>query len=451
MFRFDNFLVNHPKFSNTVRDVWRHQIHGNIMYGVVCKLKALKGPFRALRRVQGDVSDNVRGAKEYLEKSQSLFDEFKDDLLLQLVQCCRITYCKAVQVEAAMLDREQNKWVQDGDQCSKVFSVRLILAGRGKGSSNSVLRRNHSNRTGPGKSTIILSKSVRRDRQGIIDLMGFQEGSLPIKYLGVPLTSSRLTTTDCQPLLDKFAQRLAGWNHLTLSFAGRTQVIKSVLSSLHILGFGLHAPKVNHPECGTKDEGVSVERIFGFGLRQAGQPISLGSMVNRYKLRSQTIWEPLPNSASWCWKKASQNQQTYATGTCFSVGDGCTFRLWTDPWHPRGLLLSWFPRGPVITGLPADSLLCTVMHQGQWCWPPSRRVEVQGIVAELPPIGPQPSDVITWKSVATGGMDQDIIWASRRWRGKHLINAASRALLASIVYYIWRERNNRVFSHRIPS
>ncbi|KAL0283504.1 UNVERIFIED_CONTAM: hypothetical protein Sradi_7226300 [Sesamum radiatum] len=92
------------------------------MYGVVRKLKALKGPFRALRREQGDVSDNVRGAKDFLEKSQSLFDEFKDDLLLQLVQCCRITYCKAVQVEAAMLrQRAKLKWVQDGDQCSKVF------------------------------------------------------------------------------------------------------------------------------------------------------------------------------------------------------------------------------------------------------------------------------------------------------------------------------------------
>ncbi|KAL0290880.1 UNVERIFIED_CONTAM: putative mitochondrial protein [Sesamum radiatum] len=71
-------------------------------------------------------------------------------------------------------------------------------------------------RVNPGKSTIILSKSVHRDRQAIIDLIGFQEGSLPIKYLGVPLSSSRLTRTDCQPLLDKLARRLAGWNHLTL-------------------------------------------------------------------------------------------------------------------------------------------------------------------------------------------------------------------------------------------
>ncbi|KAL0455338.1 UNVERIFIED_CONTAM: hypothetical protein Slati_0873000 [Sesamum latifolium] len=85
----------------------------------------------------------------------------------------------------------------------------------------------------PSKSTIILSKAVQRERQSILDLMGFQEGSLPIKYLGVPLVSSRLSVADCQPLLDKINMRLAGWNHLNLSLAGHTQLIKSVLSSLH--------------------------------------------------------------------------------------------------------------------------------------------------------------------------------------------------------------------------
>ncbi|KAL0284382.1 UNVERIFIED_CONTAM: hypothetical protein Sradi_7200000 [Sesamum radiatum] len=85
----------------------------------------------------------------------------------------------------------------------------------------------------PGKSTIILSKSVQRERQRILDIIGFQEGSLPIKYLGLPLTSSRLKVADCQPLIDRLSSRLAGWNHLNLSLAGRTQLIKSVLNSLH--------------------------------------------------------------------------------------------------------------------------------------------------------------------------------------------------------------------------
>ncbi|KAL0292614.1 UNVERIFIED_CONTAM: hypothetical protein Scaly_2582100 [Sesamum calycinum] len=39
-----------------------------------------------------------------------------------------------------------------------------------------------------------------------------------------------------------------------------------------------------------------------------------------------------------------------------------------------------------------------------------------------------------------------LIWASKRWRGPHLINAAFRATLAALVYHLWAERNNRKFS-----
>ncbi|KAL2230830.1 UNVERIFIED_CONTAM: Adenylate isopentenyltransferase 5, chloroplastic [Sesamum indicum] len=41
----------------------------------------------------------------------------------------------------------------------------------------------------------------------------------------------------------------------------------------------------------------------------------------------------------------------------------------------------------------------------------------------------------------------DIEWASRKWRGKHIVNLAYRALLASCVYHIWRARNLRRFEH----
>ncbi|KAL0293020.1 UNVERIFIED_CONTAM: hypothetical protein Sangu_3246300, partial [Sesamum angustifolium] len=75
--------------------------------------------------------------------------------------------------------------------------------------------------------------AVQQQRQQLLDCVGFQEGSLPIKYLGIPLSSSRLTIADCRPLLDKVDTRLAGWNHQTLSYAGRLQLIKSVISTLH--------------------------------------------------------------------------------------------------------------------------------------------------------------------------------------------------------------------------
>ncbi|KAL0455553.1 UNVERIFIED_CONTAM: LINE-1 retrotransposable element O protein [Sesamum latifolium] len=44
-----------------------------------------------------------------------------------------------------------------------------------------------------------------------------------------------------------------------------------------------------------------------------------------------------------------------------------------------------------------------------------------------------------------------IQWASVRWRGKHVANASFRALLASLVYHLWLERNRRIFQNTTRS
>ncbi|KAL0340127.1 UNVERIFIED_CONTAM: hypothetical protein Sradi_4529500, partial [Sesamum radiatum] len=38
-----------------------------------------------------------------------------------------------------------------------------------------------------------------------------------------------------------------------------------------------------------------------------------------------------------------------------------------------------------------------------------------------------------------------INWETRRWRGKHIVNASYRCLLASLTYHVWQERNHRRF------
>lgn len=56
--------------------------------------------------------------------------------------------------------------------------------------------------------------------------------SLPIRYLGLPLTTKSMSKTDYEPLLEKIRNRLASWTCRHLSYAGRVQLIKSVITSI---------------------------------------------------------------------------------------------------------------------------------------------------------------------------------------------------------------------------
>lgn len=65
-------------------------------------------------------------------------------------------------------------------------------------------------------------------------MLGFQEGSLPIKYSGLPLISTRLKKEHCNSLVSRIAVRILNWNAKSLSYAGRLQLVTFVLTSMHI-------------------------------------------------------------------------------------------------------------------------------------------------------------------------------------------------------------------------
>ncbi|KAL0291682.1 UNVERIFIED_CONTAM: hypothetical protein Sradi_7018000 [Sesamum radiatum] len=244
----------------------------------------------------------------------------------------------------------------------------------------------------PSKSTVILSRAVQQERQDILNTLGFQEGCLPIKYLGVPLTASRLTVADCQPILNKITSRLAGWTHLNLSLAGRAQLLKSVLGSLHMYWASVFLlPKsiirvIEQLMRSFLWKGNSGSGLAKVSWAQEDQTSIWVSWVLRYRLRNQPIWTVNISSASWSWRKLVKASILLKEGLDYRVGDGHKFRLWTDLWHPRGPLIHHFPRGPTITGLPVDSRLLSVIHQGHWCWPSASDFDIQRIMDELPPI-----------------------------------------------------------------
>jgi hypothetical protein len=72
------------------------------------------------------------------------------------------------------------------------------------------------------------------------EIMNCATGEWPIKYLGVPVTSSKLHIADWMPVDEKLLKRLDGWKGNALSLGGRHILINSCLSSIPTYYMSMH-------------------------------------------------------------------------------------------------------------------------------------------------------------------------------------------------------------------
>ncbi|KAK6127601.1 hypothetical protein DH2020_038662 [Rehmannia glutinosa] len=66
----------------------------------------------------------------------------------------------------------------------------------------------------------------------ILNLLNFPLGTLPVRYLGVPLAAQRLNVNHYAPLYDRIASYINKWTANSFSYAGRLLLIKSVLQGV---------------------------------------------------------------------------------------------------------------------------------------------------------------------------------------------------------------------------
>lgn len=55
--------------------------------------------------------------------------------------------------------------------------------------------------------------------------MGFPIGSLPMRYLGIPISAKRLHVSDYFSLIGKINKRISSWEARLLSYSGRVELI----------------------------------------------------------------------------------------------------------------------------------------------------------------------------------------------------------------------------------
>ncbi|OIT38047.1 hypothetical protein A4A49_58128, partial [Nicotiana attenuata] len=70
-----------------------------------------------------------------------------------------------------------------------------------------------------GKSSIYFGGVSQTDQELILRNLGFTKGLLPFKYLGVPLSTKKLTIMQWQPLIEKIVARITSWTAKKLSYA----------------------------------------------------------------------------------------------------------------------------------------------------------------------------------------------------------------------------------------
>ncbi|XP_075084891.1 uncharacterized protein LOC142168130 [Nicotiana tabacum] len=118
------------------------------------------------------------------------------------------------------------------------------------------------------------------------------------KYLGVLLSTKRLSTIQCEPLIDRMLSRIQCWTTNVLSYDGRAMLIKSVLVAIQTFWAQIFIlqKKIIH----------FIEIIYKRFLWARAVEPTKKALISWDKLcatKGNTIWNTKPKSASWVIQK----------------------------------------------------------------------------------------------------------------------------------------------------
>ncbi|XP_021985761.1 uncharacterized protein LOC110881945 [Helianthus annuus] len=290
------------------------------------------------------------------------------------------------------------------------------------------------------KSTIFMCNIDRRTKRRILRIVPFQQGEFPIRYLGVPLITTKLSYKDCRVLSDRLESRITNWKNKTLSFAGRLQLILSVLSAMSTYWasvFTLPARTIKELEqkmrgflwcqgplmkgkakvswnsvCMPKAEGgLGIRRLNDMNISLmtkhinsilSGRQSLWVDWVKIHLLKDRNFWDiPIPSICSWGWRNLLKGRVHVQRFFWTKIGDGMATSAWYDSWCelcPLGNLIS--PSMMRQAGLSIHSKVADLISEGNWNWP-SHWLTSYPVLNQLPSINLSEGvrDVVLWKDI----------------------------------------------------
>lgn len=257
---------------------------------------------------------------------------------------------------------------------------------------------------------------------------GMPLGSLPVRYLGVPLCTKKLTLLNCEGLLQQIKAKFSSWSVKSLSFAGRLLLIKTVIAGIttfwcstfilpkacvkrinSLCGMFLWQGNIE----GHHSARVSWEHVTrpktegGLGIND----LALWNKACCLKLiwllffQSGSVWvawfceEVLQGNLSNLWTTAPHRRFSWQVNKLLKlspliynwiklrVSNGLTCRFWTDNWSPYGNMRDFLQLGSNSSlGIQDMATLASLHSNGAWLLPPARsdrQVEVHALLTTI--------------------------------------------------------------------
>ncbi|GJR70819.1 hypothetical protein Tco_0016884 [Tanacetum coccineum] len=156
-------------------------------------------------------------------------------------------------------------------------------------------------------------------KEDILTDFPFEYGTLPVRYLGLPLLTKKMGAADFALLIEKIKLQISTWTARQLSFAGRLQLVSSVIFSLTnfwMAAFRLPKSCINKidklcasflwsgPDLKTTNAKVSW-KVVCTPKEEGGLGLKSLEDIKRHLIRNNSFWALKDNmtAGSWIWKK----------------------------------------------------------------------------------------------------------------------------------------------------
>ncbi|GJW44970.1 RNA-directed DNA polymerase, eukaryota, reverse transcriptase zinc-binding domain protein [Tanacetum coccineum] len=250
------------------------------------------------------------------------------------------------------------------------------------------------------KCTAYFCNVTNHVKMSILQILPFEEGRLPVKYLGVPLVSSQMIYKDCKELFEKVQHRVDDWKNKSLSIAGRLQLVNFVIGLLHVFWASVF---------------MLPTRIL-LDIEQ----IMRGFLWCNGKLRSgkaKVAWEVvcLPkDKVGLGWRNILKLRPLIRDFIWHKIGDCSGTSVWFDRWCEQSPLAAIVTSRDIFReGFSSNSKVCDLVRNGSLLWPPCWLSKYPSMFSiPSPTLVPNSSDTLEWRDESgfARGFSSHVVW-----------------------------------------